>query len=463
MITRIEIDGFKTFRQFKLDLAPLQVIVGLNGVGKSNLFDALRLLSLLADNDLRQAFQALRGEAGELFTALPNGQHLDTIRLAVDMLVERSVQDSWGGRADLKYTRLRYELHILRRADEQGLERLYVIRESLASIRRSEDDWIKAQGLSVKDWLPRVTGGRAPFISTLQETGLPTIYLHQDGRSGRKASVAEKIERTVLSSVINTEFPHAFAARQEMRRWRFLHLDPEALREPSSMLAEPYVTAEGRNLPGALARLQSEDSTLLNDISRDLANLVPGILEVTVEKDQPRNRYILWARIEDQRAFSSRVLSDGTLRLLALVTFKNDPQHNGVLCFEEPENGVHPFRLKNMARLLRALATDFNDLEQVDEPLRQLLVNTHSPILVSQPAIRSSLLFADLVTRVDRALGETPLRVTQIHPVAPAQYQMKLLAQTVSPEQVYTLDQVIQYLNSADLGEALAEFGAALS
>jgi len=41
MITRVEIDGFKTFRDFKLELAPLQVIVGPNGAGKSNLSDAL--------------------------------------------------------------------------------------------------------------------------------------------------------------------------------------------------------------------------------------------------------------------------------------------------------------------------------------------------------------------------------------------------------------------------------------
>jgi AAA15 family ATPase/GTPase len=36
MLTRIEIDGFKTFRHFALDLEPFQVIVGPNGVGKSN-------------------------------------------------------------------------------------------------------------------------------------------------------------------------------------------------------------------------------------------------------------------------------------------------------------------------------------------------------------------------------------------------------------------------------------------
>ena len=48
MITRIELDGFKTFQDFSLDLAPLQVIVGANGAGKSNLFDALRLLGRFA-------------------------------------------------------------------------------------------------------------------------------------------------------------------------------------------------------------------------------------------------------------------------------------------------------------------------------------------------------------------------------------------------------------------------------
>lgn len=457
MITRIELDGFKTFQDFKLELVPFQVIVGPNGAGKSNLFDALRLLSQLADADLRSAFQALRGEAGELFTTLPDGQPTDRMHLAVEMLVEGRVQDSWGAQADLKYTRLRYELKIARRADEQGLERLYVTHEALVPVRRSDDAWFRRHVGKTKDawWKPLKAGRGKPFISTEIEAGAATIYLHQDGHGGRKASVAEKVERTVLSGVTNTEFPHAFAAREEMRSWGFLQLNPEVLRQPSSMLARPFVAPDGSNLPSALARMQAEDPFILNDVSRDLANLVPGILKIEVEKDQPRNRYVIWAKTQDGRAFSSRVLSDGTLRLLALVTLKNDPQHRGVLCFEEPENGVHPFRLKNLVHLLHELTTDFSDPAQADEPLRQLLVNTHSPVLVSQPDVWQGLLFAYMTTRVQPGQITRPLQVTRIVPIKPVR-QLKLDLGIGDQEEAYTLGQVIEYLDSANFGDALA-------
>src|SRR5438876_8801901 len=133
MITQIEIDGFKTFKDFKVELAPFQVIVGPNGSGKSNLFDALKLLSRLADNDLNTAFQELRGETDELFTTLPSGRSVDHIHIAVDMLVNRKLKDRGEGEIELireevalrkevalKYTRLRYELELTHGTDGYG-------------------------------------------------------------------------------------------------------------------------------------------------------------------------------------------------------------------------------------------------------------------------------------------------------------------------------------------------------
>ena len=66
MLTRIEIDGFKTFEKFGLDLGPMTAIVGPNASGKSNLFDALKFISLLSKSDIRTAMQEMRGEPEEL-------------------------------------------------------------------------------------------------------------------------------------------------------------------------------------------------------------------------------------------------------------------------------------------------------------------------------------------------------------------------------------------------------------
>lgn len=455
MITRIEIDGFKTFRNFTLDLDPLQVIVGPNAAGKSNLFDALILLSHLADMDLRTAFQRMRGEANELFAVRADGARTARMRLAAEMLVEPRIVDSWGAEAELKYTRLRYELVIVRQTDNKGLERLYVDHESLHLIQRGIDLWARRHGLDTQHyWVPRVTGGRAPFISTEVEQGVATVFLHQDGRSGRKGSVASRMERTVLSGVPNTEFPHAFAARSEMRSWRFLQLNPEMLRQPSSMVGAQIMGADGSNLPGALARLYAHDPYLLADIGRDLGNLVPGVVRVEVEADRARDEYVIWVTTQDGGRFSSRVLSDGTLRMLAFVALKNDPEHRGVVLFEEPENGVHPHRLKNIARLIGELATDFSNPDEVQLPLRQFLCNTHSPVFIGEPVILPHVLFAFTSLRSDPNAQMGEIRVTRVVPVRATNLQPAFDYSISQEEASYTLEEVRAYLESADLGEA---------
>ena len=94
MITRIEIDGFKSFKDFKMDFTPLTVIAGSNASGKSNLFDALQLLSRLAEVDLRTAFGEQRGDASELFLKYDDDIVADTISFAVEMLVNKKVKDN---------------------------------------------------------------------------------------------------------------------------------------------------------------------------------------------------------------------------------------------------------------------------------------------------------------------------------------------------------------------------------
>jgi predicted ATPase len=472
MITQIEIDGFKTFKDFKVELAPFQVIVGPNGSGKSNLFDALHLLSRLADTDLLSAFQELRGDAGELFTKLPGGGTSERIHMAVEMLVDRKVRDELGKEVELKYTRLRYELEVVLRSDEYSLERPFITRESLKAIPTTRDEWSRKYKLSFQNgWLPELTANGATFIGEeherfphslrgIQEDGTPPVFLFPDGgvrEASPKYNLAD-LKRTVLSTMLSSDHSHAFAVRQEFRSLSFLHLNPAALRQPSSTKAPRFLSFDGSNLPMTLARIEKEDKFALVDISRDMANLVPGIVSIRVEQDKSGDKYVIHAETADGRSFSSQVLSDGTLRLLALASLGNDPQFHGILCLEEPENGVHPFGLKNMARLLRKMATDFNDPEQVNEPLRQVLVTTHSPAFISQPGVLNSLLFAYIVTQI---VPEQPtLDVTRMVPVIPEKNQLPFLeeADINKAEASYTVDEVKKYLDNEAMHEALLHF-----
>jgi len=377
MITRIEIDGFKSFRNFVVDLKPFQVLIGPNGAGKSNLFDAIILLSHLAgDNTLHDAFRKSRGDIKELFTILPDGGRTPAVRFAVEMLIARHITDDTGVDAEASSTRVRYEIMIERR-EEAGFDRLYLADERLTAITEDSDRWFREHipARMRRQWIVR--GRRAPYISS--EGG--KFNKHQDGRAGRYETPKGRVERTILSTINTVEYPTAYAVRQEMLNWQFLQLNPSQLREPSRVQDRPVLQPDGSRLAAMLWRLKSEDQALLADISRDLANLVPGMIEIEVRLLAEREEFLIEARTRDGATFSSRLLSDGTLRLLALIALRADPSHHGVICLEEPENGVHPLRLEQIADLLTTFATDFDD--QDDEAPRQVIVNTHSPKFLS--------------------------------------------------------------------------------
>lgn len=60
MLTKLEVHGFKNLLNFSMNLGPFNCIAGLNGVGKSNIFDAIRFLSLLSSTSIVEAALAIR-------------------------------------------------------------------------------------------------------------------------------------------------------------------------------------------------------------------------------------------------------------------------------------------------------------------------------------------------------------------------------------------------------------------
>ncbi len=272
MITYIKINGFKSFNNFEMEFTPFTVIAGANASGKSNLFDALKLLSRLAETDnLKRAFKEQRGEFMELFTQYSEQEYADEITFAVEMLVNKSVKDAWGSEVVLKYTRLRYELKINRFTNASGIEDLEVVDEKLHKLNHKEDKWIKLLPEQyVEDWRPKVGSGKRdiPYMETVMESNVPTVQVPQDGTTGNKRRFPlNKASRTVLSSFDTIDFPHVLAAKKEMKSWRFLEFSPHNLRQPTNKnTGEDEVSETGGNLAAVLYRIKQADSYLLKEV-----------------------------------------------------------------------------------------------------------------------------------------------------------------------------------------------------
>ena len=405
MLTRIEIDGFKTFEGFKLDLEPFCAVVGPNASGKSNLFDALRFLSALSQTDIRTAMQNLRGESEELFRRTQSGE-VDRMTFAIEVLLQRSVEDAFGQEVKIDAQRLRYELRIARRSGSSGGFRgVFIDFEECSPIKKVDENskYIKnSKHISY-------AGNKQPFIRMRENSKdeYDAIEIRQDAKRGRPITLAvADASRSALSTITTAEFPHLYALKDFLASIRFLQIDPQAARRPSDRLSGRELAPDASNLATVLARIQSETTTAerpqgaLADIAADLASLITSVRGILVQDDERSREYAFDVELEDKLTFSSRVISDGTLRLLALLTILNDPERKGLLCFEEPENGVHEGRIPQLVNLLRNSCTV--DPGGCEEPYFQILTNTHSPA-VMRSLKDNEIIAADTITMLDPA------------------------------------------------------------
>jgi predicted ATPase len=429
MLTRLEIDGFKTFESLGIDLLPFTVVLGTNAAGKSNLFDAIRLLSLLATHDVAEAMKDMRGEPLELFRLTPSGR-CRQIHLAAEVVVDPLVRDPWGSEVKITHTRMRYEVVLERREVRPGIERIQIARESMVPIMRKDDRWAQAMKPSKafrEAYLKYVR--QKPWLTTEDMPEGLAFNIHQDGKQGRNRP-ASTAEATVLYSITNAEFPHLFALREEMRQWRLLQLDPALLRRPVPATASDVLDPDGANLAAVLAQLKAETATqerpggVLSDIVMELNHLIPGVARLDAALHEAGREYRIELTMRDGLPFTSRVISDGTLRVLALLTLLHDPRHRGLICFEEPENGVHPGRIKQLVQRLKDKVSDPSEHLESDgtPPLSQLLLNSHSPVVLSAlldaklQTQDGAILFADTAVVTDPERGERR-RKTRLRPV----------------------------------------------
>ncbi|MBI5386267.1 MAG: AAA family ATPase [Verrucomicrobia bacterium] len=449
MLTRLKVTGFKNLVDVDVHFGPFTCIAGPNGVGKSNLFDAIRFLSATASQmSLTEAAMSVRdeeqhaGSVPDIFHRV-GGHTAETISFEAEILLPRSGHDYLGKAVEAHSTWVRYALQLgYRKGEAAGRETgvLEVLSEELTPLDSSKWRHQVSFPQSVA-WQESVLVGRKvkQLIATEEKEEVRLVRLYQEGRQGRAFNTpAREMPRTVLSTVQTAEYPTVVLARRELESWRFLQLESSALRRPDSFTAPKRMGADGAHLPATLyhlarqARAGSDGETeadreaaavaLYAHLANRLAGLIDDVRSISVEPDKGREVFTLMLTGRDGTVHPASALSDGTLRFLALGVAELDRQAGGLICLEEPENGIHPRRIPAMLQLLQDIAADTEAVCDDENPLRQVIVNTHSPSVVLQVP-DDTLLVAELVEDLWRPQADPaaqPLRFRKLQFSCPA-------------------------------------------
>jgi len=359
MISHLEVRSFKSIRDLRVELAPLVVVFGPNAAGKSNLLEALLLFSRVTTSQTMSDALGppMRGYPLEAFSLPEEGLPglLSDESAELELSGDIAPQSAANGKSP---PALRYRVKVRIRPKTGELQ---LADEFLARLDR--------QGEVAGNMPPRIeldADGQHLLVRRLGEPARP-----------RKETVP--LKHTILSNRQFTgekHYPDFDRLREELSAWRSYYLDPRsAMREAQPPREVTDIGSNGQWIAPFLFRLKNspEHAKRFTSVGRALRAAIPTIENLDVDLDQKRGTLDVQILQQGTR-YSSRVISEGTLRVLALCAIAANPFPSTLVAFEEPENGVHPRRIEVIASLLESM---------VDEGRRQVIVTSHSPTFVA--------------------------------------------------------------------------------
>lgn len=401
MLKRLRVQGFKSLLDCEVRLSSLATLFGLNASGKSNVLDALRLVSNIARcRTLKDAFASpYRGKPIESFAFGEGGlkelisKEVISLTIEVDLRlsdgiaksVNREIQDVsyGGGAAALEGTGRRPA-----RVRERDLRyRVMVEMLPASGVLRISDEYLAP----LNDKENSAEEGE-PFLERQGDK----LILRPEGRA-QTIHYNRYLDRAILSMPHHPpHLPHVVAARREFERWLFFYFEPrERMRAATPIKEVRQIGLMGDDLAGYYRTLQTLRPRQFQAVEKSLRMIMPEVEAIELGVN---NLGEVEMRIRERGvSLPLRMLSEGTLRMLAILAaggIRNEP---AIVSIEEPENGIHPTRLELISELLQTRSS----LGQT-----QYIVTTHSPALVDLLPIES--LFA---VRRDR-------RQTRIDPVS---------------------------------------------
>ena len=379
MLKRIKIQGYKSLVDLEVNLKPLSVFVGPNASGKSNFLDALQLLSRLTTcQTLEDAFEPpYRGHPLESFTFGDEGikslleKEKVSFSVEVDVQLSTAVVDSVNQRIQkIRETAKRDTQSVDNAVSRQVLP----VREKYLRYRIEIEMFPKLGILQVADeYLAALTATgelnqkRKPFLEQVGNR----LHLRMEGQS-HPLYYERYLDFSILSkSHYPPHYPHLTAMQEELANWLTFYLEPrEQMRLPNPVKAVHDIGPMGEDLAAFLNILKARNKRQFESIEKSLRAMIPSITGIDVSVNELGE--VELDLCEGEKRISARVLSEGTLRILGILALVGAEEPPTLIGFEEPENGIHPRRIRRIARFLETRMI----LEDI-----QFIVTTHSSLL----------------------------------------------------------------------------------
>ena len=377
MLTRIHIQGYKSLKNVEVRLSELSVLFGPNAAGKSNFLDCLQLLSKLATSrTIKEAFEPpYRGKPLESFTFGEQGikGSLEKDWLSFSIEVDVRLSDAVVDAVNRQIKEMRRSSSQESEAGEEAKtasavrERNLRYRIEVEMLPRSGILRVADEYLAALNSQGEPTGKRKPFLSREGKR----LHLRLEGQA-HPSYYERYLDHSILSLPhYPPHYPHLVAMRKELENWLFFYFEPrERMRAANPVKEFRPIGLMGEELASFLNTLKALDERQFHAVEKALHTIMPNVQGIGVEVSNLGEVELTLK--ENGIPVPARILSEGTLRILGLLSLAGAKEQPSLIGFEEPENGIHPRRIQLVAELLKTRASSGET---------QYIVTTHSPLL----------------------------------------------------------------------------------
>ena len=360
MLTSLRLVDFKNFRDERLHMGPLTVIVGANASGKSNLRDAFRFLHGIGRGyTLGEIIGGKYGAGGQQEWAPIRGAADEIIRFGQPALV-----------LQIEAPGIHYSIHVAKSEKHGGMFR--VTKEVLGT----------SSGVIKWPWTASYTS-HPGYGDPVHDQDDDTHLLLRMKKTGTQRKYGDRIavrpEQPALTQIHEhrrvgkTHKEHAQKAIDLLADMRFLDLEPNRIREPA-FPGQTRLGDGGENLPTVLKAICDDPQRreALTEWTRELTPMDVRDFEFPVDPTTGRVQLVFLEG--NDRRVSAYAASDGTLRFIAMLAGLIGTESDRIYVFEEIDNGIHPSRMRLLLDLIEG---------QTAKGRIQVVTTTHSPDLLS--------------------------------------------------------------------------------